>query len=260
MNPARAWLLLTTRSTGVELTPGGFGSIKPADVALALKGLSRERFLLGMAALAGDRDVLADLHAYVTIDVIVRAERERWETDRGGQVCRSLAGLALFETLNGTRCHVCSGRGTVDPEYLRLRDLPADQRLREQHLARVEDQIATEQLREARRQRSRIERRIRSANRKGTSEEARELRELSARIEALEAETAALRESVPCRTCKGTGRHTLTAAERARIVHCSRSSWYRHWDERYARVHAELEGWVSDCLRHVRRRMAERAA
>lgn len=260
MNPARAWLLLTTRSTGVELTPGGFGAVKPADVALALKGLSRERFLLGMAALAGDRDVIADLHAYVTTEVIVRAERERWETDRGGQVCRSLAGLVLFEILNGTRCHVCSGRGTVDPEYLRLRDLPEHERAAAQRIARIDEQVAIEELREARRQRSRIERRIRDANRKGTSEEARLLRELAARIEALEAETAAVRESVPCRTCKGSGRHVLTAAERARIVHCSRSTWYRHWDERYAGLHAELEGWVSDCLRHVRRRMSERAA
>ena len=260
MNPARAWLLLTTRSTGVELTPGGFGSLKPADVALALQGLERLRFLLGMAALAADRDVLGELHAHLTIEVVIRAEAERWECERGAQTCRSLAALAMFELLNGTRCYVCSGRGVIDPEYLRLRDLSEHERRQALGDARSQDQRMLHELREKRYARARMERGIRQAERKATSAEVRELRALGAAIDELEQATSALRESAPCRTCRGDGIHVMTAAERARMVECSRASWYRHWDERYTRLAIDLQGWLSDCLRHVRRRMSKRAA
>lgn len=260
MNPARAWLLLTTRSTGVEITPGGFGSLKPADVAGALQGLERGRFLLGMAVLAGDRDVLAELHSYITVDVVIRAEREHWECERGAQTCRSLSALALFELLNGTRCHVCGGRGTVDPEYLRLARMSADERKEALAIARLESQGLLADLREKRYERARIEAAIRKARRKATTAEVRELRAIGATIDELEHATSAIRESVPCRRCRASGIHVLTSAERAGLVECSRSSWYRHWDERYAGIADGLQGWVSACLRHVRRRMSDRAA
>src|SRR5688572_11955235 len=93
MNPTNAWLLLSARAPTFGSPPGGFGAVTPADVALSLQGLPREKFLLGMAVLAGDATHLRELWTHAHIWVVDTAERFDWECKRGSEAWRALAAL-----------------------------------------------------------------------------------------------------------------------------------------------------------------------
>lgn len=125
MNPSEAWALLTLRSKGNERIPGGFTRLTPVDAAAMLGGLERDAFLMGMAAECGDMGALQDLERRLWVQVQGMAQRERWKASeyRGEMICRRLAGLALYETIDDRRCATCNGKGTTTFELRREPDL-----------------------------------------------------------------------------------------------------------------------------------------
>jgi hypothetical protein len=243
MNPANAWLLLTCRSRGVDFSPSGFGALKPADVALAMQGLPRERFLLGMAKLAGDLSVLRELESLIWVRVIDMAASGAWQIRRGSQVCRRLAALALYESLNGERCIVCNGKGAHDEPPIRT---PWDvQSADARHLA--------QSLRRLRRLEWRMHM-LSAQSKPRTPADIRRIKNVLRWIERLQMETDALPGPSACESCNGRGTRKVTDTHRAWLTGLSRSQWHRSWAARYEPLRLEVEGWVSDCLSHVRRR------
>jgi hypothetical protein len=259
MNPANAWLLLTTRSKGVELLPTGWGALRPADVMLAMKGLERPKFLIGMAALAGDRDVFHELTAYVHLFILDLAVVGEWKIKRGSEAYRRMAALVVFEILNGERCFVCHGKGTYNPPPESARSEVDDGKELE----------SKKRLHQALRRVRRLEWRANLINeelRKGTSDplearvKAKRLKKILRWINAYVQITEILPEPAECEVCKGSGRLKLEGWHRAWLAGFSEAHWYRIWAGRYEPVKVAVEGWISDCLTHVRERLESRAA
>jgi hypothetical protein len=250
VNPANAWLLLTTRSSGVNLSPSGFGALRPADVALALKGLERERFLLGMAVLTGDRTVLPELIALVHITIVDLAIGGEWkEARRGSQIYRRMAAVALLELLSGDRCVMCNGKGFYDTET-RLTLATADRANPRRKLRRLQRlEWKANELAEMIRKRH--------ANKQGADPSlTRRLKRALRWIAVLLKETDFSGPQTQCRTCGGSGRQKMDDAQRAWAAGLPQDQWAASWANRYDFVLIELQGWVSDCLTHVRTRLS----
>lgn len=261
MNPANAWLLLTARSPGVDISPSGFGSLKPSDVGLALQGLDRTRFLFGMAALAGDRNNLHELVTRFKLEVILPlAEESGWKIKSGSEAYRRLAALAVFEFLQGVRCFVCNGKGTYKPPPEPIRMEGDRERLAEERRQR------TQALRRVNRLQWRaftVSAEIRDRARAGEPNDPRRLKRLK-RILRWVSELAQLTELMPepapCVTCRATGELLFTDWHRAWLTGFSPDHWYRTWATRYEPMLHILKGWESDCLTHVRERFHPQAA
>jgi hypothetical protein len=112
MNPTQAWTLLTARSPSINRIPGGYASLKPADIAAVLGGLSSELFQMGMAYSCGDSRSLIDLERNLWVRVMGMSDRHGWEFSKQMN-CRRLAGLALYEVIDDLRCQICNGKGTT---------------------------------------------------------------------------------------------------------------------------------------------------
>lgn len=258
MNPANAWLLLTTRSPGVNFIPGGWGTVKPADVAAALGGLKRSRFLMGMGALAGDRSVLEDLVTYVNHELVMpAAEAGGWKIRRGSEAYRRLAALAVFELMNGDRCFVCNGVGEYAPPPVPKRR-SVEAAIAEADLPPAPNQVS---LRKLIRRHQRL-RQLASVivqefqPTETTSKDKERLKQLLKWVEDLAQRTAIDPKPGTCELCAGSGRIRFEGKHRAWLTGFSQDHWYRIWAARYSPVQCELQGWISDCLTHVRARFA----
>lgn len=262
MNPANAWLLLTARSPGVSLLPAGWGRVKPADVAAALGGLSRGPFLLGMAALAGDRSVLEELAAYVHHDIVVSAAIEgSWKINRGSQAYRRLAALSLFELLNGSRCYVCNGVGTYRaPDKPKPRSIEAA--LAAAELPSAPNRPALRKLiRRAQRLRMLANTILQEFSSAETTHRDKErLKQLLKWVEDLAQRTAISPLPGACDLCAGSGaiKHPFEGRQRAWLSGFSPEHWYRVWAGRYSPLQAQLDNWIQDCMSHVRRTLEPR--
>lgn len=269
MNPANAWLLLTTRSTGVGFTPGGWGSIRPSDVARSLAGLDRPRFLLGMAVLAGDRDGMEDLVAHLQQQVVEpAAEFGEWrvkDPEDGGihfAPYRRLATLLLFEAINqddqkrGIRCFVCSGKGFYYPVTSQ------QDTVREMEQERERVRRASSQLKQMQWGAARLAREIKQAGgvKKADKIKVRKLNRQLRRIGLLSQMASVSQVASPCQLCRRTGVITIRENHRAWLTGFSYDHWLTVWAKRYAPLHLEVNGWVSDCLTHVREAFTGHAA
>lgn len=256
MNPANAWLLLTTRSPGVDLSRAGYGSLNRADVAFALQGLERANFLAGMAMLAGDRDVYAELVRCLHQHIIGQAIEHGWIARRGGETYRRVAALAVFEALQGQRCFVCNGKGTYDPPP-EVRP-GADQVQERQNL-----DAAMRRLRRLEWRALFLERNIKRRQAMKGAADPDELRELKRVLRAIN-QFAQLTEVLPepgiCVTCTGTGRLRLQGVHRAWLAGFSADHWRRVWADRYDPLQHEVQFWCSAALSHVRTRLSVVAA
>lgn len=252
MNPANAWLLLTTRSPGVSTGSAGHGSLTRADVAYALQGLDRSSFLAGMAILVGDRDVYGELVRHLHQHIIGLAIENEWKAKRGAETYRRVAALAVFESMNGQRCFVCNGKGTYDPPP------PVDDAKERADLVNA--------LRRLRRLEWRavfLERSIKArAARKGEPDPG-ELKELKRVLRTIN-QFAQLTEVLPspsiCVTCRGCGRLQLEGVHRAWLTGFSADHWRRVWADRYGPIQQEVEFWCSAALSHVRARLTLQVA
>jgi hypothetical protein len=256
MNPANAWLLLTTRSRGVDTGRSGFGSLTRADVAHALQGLERANFLAGMAVLAGDREVYAELCRYLHQHIIGLAIEREWKSRRGFETYRRVAALAVFETLNGERCFVCRGKGVYDapPE----RKAPAEDSQERQDLANAIRRLRRLEWRAVFLERNIQRRKII----KGATDpaEVRELKRVLRTINQFAQLTELLPEAAACITCGGTGRLRLNSVHRAWLTGFSTDHWRRVWVDRYDPLQHEVQFWVSRALTHLSDRLAVDAA
>lgn len=257
MNPANAWLLLTTRSIGVELTGRGHGGLSAADVARALKGLRRGPFLLGMAILAGDESVKEELTRYVHIEIVVDlAIQFEWQSERGDQMWRRLAALAVFESLNGDRCLSCKGKGTRSREILS----PEADGSWEQVANRAEQQAKLDRALQRLRRAQWLMKHylddlgnMEECGYRPTNRYLLSLRGVRRVIEGLERETGLRDQVIKCDVCRGSGKFKIGELHRAWGAGISRKNWYRIWTGRYAVIQGELDRWRSECLSHVRR-------
>lgn len=250
MNPANAWLLLTARTSGMDCGSSGWGSLKPADVALALGGLDRPRFLLGMAALAGDRDHMHELVTLVKLEIILpMAEYAGWTIKRGSEAYRRMAALAVFELLNNGRCFVCNGKGTYDP--------PPEPPVNEQDVAKMAEE--RRRYRQAMRRLRRLEWRAIMVNQElkqgRDPKKVKRLKRILRWINQFAQMTEMLGEASACVTCRGSGELKLDGTHRAWLTGFSPDHWWRTWASRYTPLQYELAGWQSDCLSHVKRKL-----
>jgi hypothetical protein len=262
MNPAKAWLLLTTRSIGVEILPPGYGRLTPADAAAALHGLPRGPFLLGMAMLAGDLSVVEELTMAVKHQIVLDlACSLNWNVDRrGDRIWSRLAALAVFEALNGQRCLVCNGKGRVS------REIVIPENLRRAHGEKARE-IAEQNLRDrVIRALSEIRRldwiiqdcelvleNLRALRIRDTRETLLKLRAKRQERAKYERQIAEAGGTVRCRMCRGAGIFRMRPAHRAWLAGVPRRTWYRNWDGRYPVIQGELDRWKDQCLEHVRR-------
>lgn len=113
MNPSAAWSILTARSPALPRMPRGFGGLGREDVAHMLADLPTESFMMGMAYECNDRGALLDLELRLWQITLKRARDEKWRHPSQPFICRRLAGLALFETLDPLLCGICNGKGTI---------------------------------------------------------------------------------------------------------------------------------------------------
>lgn len=63
-----------------------------------------------------------------------------------------------------------------------------------------------------------------------------------------------------CPSCRGTGHRRLHGAQRARIIGCDKSRWYRVWAPRYEAVYRQIADLEISGLASIRRQMLERVA
>jgi hypothetical protein len=63
-----------------------------------------------------------------------------------------------------------------------------------------------------------------------------------------------------CATCRGTGAIKLNAMHRSWLTGFSYDHWTSVWANRYEPMQHVLDGWLSDCLTHVREAFEGRAA
>ena len=266
MNPANAWLLLTTRSPGVSFIPGGWGTVRPSDVAAALGGLERSRFLLGMAALAGDRNGLEELTNWVWSEIFHPAAiAGEWKIRRGAEQLRRLAALAVFELLNSDdtehgRCYVCLGAGNYDPP-------PKTKGVSSWQTSLEAAEIPPAPHKAALRTLIRREKRLRMLAAaiarefdplETSARDKERLKQLQQWVHDLATRTQISPVPGICELCAGTGQIRWEGRQRAWLAGFSEDHWYRYWAPRYSPVQVELRSWISDCLSHVSRRLARR--
>lgn len=257
MNPANAWLLLTTRSPGVNFIPGGWGTVHPSDVAGALGGLERSRFLLGMAALAGDRYCLEELVNFVWSEVIHPAAiAGEWKIRPGSEAYRRLAALAVFELLNGDRCYVCNGVGRYEPPASTAGVDPWRASFAKAELPAAPNKASLRILIRRHRRLLDLSKVVaREFEPHETSPKDRErLRQLLVWVADLAKRTQITQDPGNCELCAGAGQIRWEGRHRAWLSGFSADHWYRTWASRYSPIQVELTSWVSDCLSHVARR------
>jgi hypothetical protein len=204
-----------------------------------------------MASLSGDTGVTQELTSYVHIEIVVDLANElNWQSERGDQMWRRLAALAVFELLNGERCLICNGKGSIGREQLQKRTRETTESARGKLIE------ALHRLRRAQWLLSSREQDIENMAEFGyipTDSYLHSLRRVRHAVERIEREMAATTGMVTCHPCRGTGKLKILEMQRAWAVGVSRKSWYSLWMGRYAVVRGELDGWRSTCLTHVRR-------
>lgn len=252
MNPANAWLLLTTRSPGVGFLPGGWGSIRPSDVALALQGLPRPQFLLGMACFAGDKDCMHELVTLVKLEIVLpAAELDNWKIKRGSETYRRLSALAVFECVNkdplaqGMRCFVCQGKGTYNPTSSDPKETAEERNRLKRSLRRLKRLEWRAGL---------LTKEIASAGKDADRSKVKRLKTVLRWSRQLAQFTETLSTPARCISCRGTGRISLSAMHRAWLTGFSTDHWLRTWSARYEPIRYTLDGWLSDCLTQVRQK------
>lgn len=256
-----AWTMLITRSPGVDLSPSGYGSLKPTDIAAALQGLERPQFLMGMAAIAGDLSTLHELADHVERIVVRWAVRHNW----GAKVpatYRKLAELALFELLGGKRCIVCHGSQWFVPD---LDDRSELARKGRRYLSEhVQEQIkAAIRIRDqavALRRKLRKEQRAAESQLEIPRKTRKHLADLQREVQALERSARAIGGARKCEECAGTGRLKLEDRHRAMVVGLSTDHWWHVWSHRHWKLMNLLNWWIEDCLEHVAKRLRNIAA
>lgn len=251
MNPANAWLLLSTPSPGVDVSPSGFGSLKPSDVAIALRSLDRPRFLLGMASLVGDRNNLHELVTSVKLEIILpMAEFGNWTIKRGSESYRRMAALAVFEFLQGQskRCFVCHGLGRYRPPSKALALADEERRRYVQAMRRL----------------NRLQWRANELSKQLVAApdaiKRKRLKRILRHAHELAQWTETTKQPEACVTCNGSGELVLEGWHRAWLMGFNPDHYYRVWQHRYEPLQPILMGWQSDCLTHVRERLHVSAA
>ena len=264
MNPLNAWTLLTTRSIGIGFEPSGFGSMKPSDVALALRGLERSRFLLGMAALCGDQAVLGELIVCVRELVVVPAgEFGEWAVDNRARAYSRVSQLLVFEAVNrdtmdrGVRCFVCNGKGSYVPP-LDIHRLTPEEKRRQARRADVRQ--VRRRLRLLKAGVRRLAEELKQGGKRPDRAKTKRFQRLLRWTRQLEQMAGVSQLPGECVTCRGTGAVKLNGTHRAWLSGFEYKAWSESWSRRYDPLQHEVDGWLSDCLTHVREGFQGRAA
>lgn len=254
-------MLLTSRSPGVDVMPRGFGALTPADVASALQDLERPRFLMGMAAFAGDLSVRSELVGHVETFLRSQAARHRWRKYTAG-LGRRIAVLALYELLGAGRCYGCGGHGRVYPDLEIRRQahrlapgaLAAHEAEQRKAAARLDEQLR--QARGALREHEAATALLMAPNRAARKRTAA----LAAHIERLMHQARSIGGARTCELCEGSGRLKLTGLHRAELIGITEHRFWKTWEPRYDELRNVLAWWLDDCLEHVIRRLKKHLA
>jgi hypothetical protein len=268
MNPLNAWTLLTTRSIGIGFEPSGWGSMKPSDVALALRGLERPRFLLGMAALCGDRAGLPELVVCVREHVVEPAgDFCEWMKDNTRSVrtrtYNRVSELLVFEAVNrdqldrGIRCFVCSGKGVYAPpdDIFKLTTEQKQERARRADVRQVRAR-----LRALKRRAAQLALELKDAGKRADKVKTKRFQRVLRWSNQLSQMAGVSQYPGQCITCRGTGAVRLNGVHRAWLSGFEYHEWAKDWARRYDPLQHEVDGWLSDCLTHVRESFQGRAA
>lgn len=115
ISPTAALLKLNVRLAAREVISGGIPEYTPADIAAALAGLDRMPYLLGLAAINHQQEVVPELERLLWQELAGVAATNRWLISVGIPRTRYLAQMALYEAINPPRCRACKGKGHVYP-------------------------------------------------------------------------------------------------------------------------------------------------
>lgn len=114
MRPIPAILKLNPRLAARE-SIGGIPEYTPADIAAALAGLDRLAYLLGLAAINRQYEVLPEAERLLWLRLVDVAIEQRWLIVVGTSHTRHMAQMAINEYLDPPRCRKCHGKGHIYP-------------------------------------------------------------------------------------------------------------------------------------------------
>ena len=97
MNPARVFALQSQRIGDHDNIPGGITEVDQSVASALCSGMRRECYLAGRLKWAGDWSVANELEYKLWIYAVDICNREKWRVQKGREMLRKMAGLAISE-------------------------------------------------------------------------------------------------------------------------------------------------------------------